>query len=381
MEPGELLGKSESRDAPAGSDSSGAPPLGPARPSRRLIAWGAAVLVLALAIGAWQTARFARAHAAWTIEAGVLTVRDAVLGTELWSIPNPPAVFKCRTAPWSESTLLVSLQGKTPQAVDALALDRATGDTLWTVRPDLDAVHAAFGDDVLDAGNLFPNRSVAADLNGDGIEEIVFCYFHTSNYPGILVWVDDRGRRLGQYANHGQFFAFLAADIDDDGREELLACGTTNARAYEGANLVVLDEDHFRGASVDGIVHPESAEPDSALYRLVVPNFPDPYMDSVQTVRLYFAHPRVTRDADGAVRINADVIYDIHDIRTAAMLFFDEHLQLQGHVLPDGFLHHLSDIFPDSLITDTGPADPAWVDRWLSKRHRFVAGHWPPSGD
>ena len=346
-------------------------------PALRRLGLVAAALAVLLTGGGIFARGLALRHADFTVDGHTLTVRDALLGIRLWGIADPPGVNRCRLAPWSSSTLLVSLTGTTPDGQNILALDRATGDTLWIAHPDLGAVRAAFGAEVFDGGNLSGSRLIPADLDGDGEPEIIAGFTHSSNYPFILCWIGRDGRIRGQYANHGHFNDLVAIDLDGDGKDELIASGTNNARVYAGATVAILDETHFLGASVDSFSHPASAEPDSALVRLVVPNFPDPFMQGLKSLRFHARNLHVHSAQDGRCDISVEFGPNQNMI---GILHLDERLEPRGVVLKDNFLENMHGLFPDSLIAGTGPADPDWLAAWLAGYHRFEAGNRPPAG-
>ncbi len=333
-------------------------------------------ILLAVALGLTLRS-YALRHAKIEFENRTLTVRDGLLGNTLWSIGNPPGVRITMTAPWSSTVLLVALRSDTPACQKIYALDLANGDTLWTAQPDYDAIKAAFGPHVLDDGMMGCSMITHADLDGDGIPELIAGFNHTTNYPYALLWVDRTGRVRGQYAHQGHVLDTLAADIDNDGKDELIASGTNNAHWSQGPTVFILDENHFRGASVDSVTHPRSTEPDSALCRLVLPVFPAPYMKPLHNIRLSGFNPRVTTSSDGRNQIVLNVRYGRHDPICIIMLGLD--LVPQRIIMDDVFLGLLHSIYPDSLIAGTGPGDPAWMQSWLSKARHFEAGHWPPA--
>ncbi len=332
--------------------------------------WIAPVLLALLLAAGLSMRHWALTHARWEIRDHHLVVRDGVLGSRLWEIGAPPGPKYCLVAPWSDRILILGFSGTTPRGRNIMALDRSSGRIIWTAQPDLAAVRAAFGPDVLSGGNLFCENLLTVDLNRDGRGEILALFHHTSNYPGILCWIDQDGRLLGQYANHGQFNDILETDLDGDGRNEIIASGTDNAPVYAGATVVILDEDHFRGASVDSLNHPRSLEPDSCLVRLVVPNWPQPYMTSLQAKRFHARKITVYTDPEG----RKELAFEFGPINNLiGTLRVDRRLVPLGLGLQDYFIETLAQNFPPELITDTGPTDPAWLATWLAGYLRFGA--------
>ena len=333
------------------------------------------VVVLVFAFGyLWS---FARDNAEWTQEQNRLTVVDSVFGIELWNLASEAHISFCVPSPWGSDRLLVGLGSQTPDGGCLLNLDRATGDTIWCARPDIPAIVRAFGEeDVLDAN--FNCREVQpADLDGDGHPELVAHFVHGRYYPYALCAFDEDGNLLRQYANKGHVDDSLVLDLDGDGRDELLASGTNNAKAYQGATVFILDLDHWRGASVDSLCNPESSEPDSARIRLVIPRFPEHYMLLLEQTRLYAMNLNVYHDAAGDAVISAGIGAPS---RTSLIVYLDGELRPRGCEPTDGFARIQLSQWPRSLTEGTGPGDPVWRAEWLAQHKRFGAGHWPPAG-
>jgi hypothetical protein len=70
---------------------------------------------------------------------------------------------------------------------------------------------------------------------------------HYLYYPSQVVLLAPDGRTLHEYWHSGHLNHLQAADIDKDGKMEFYLAGINNAR--HAATLVVLDQDHFAGAS------------------------------------------------------------------------------------------------------------------------------------
>ena len=186
--------------------------------------------------------------------------------------------------------------------------------------------------------------------------------------------MDRHGRLLTQYANKGHLYDTEVLDLDHDGKDEYLALGTNNSKAYQGATLLLLDDEHFRDAAVDSLTDAWSTEPDSAAVRLVFPHYPEPVRSHVQTVRLGGYHLRIHCDADE----NHEVLITVaaspslgHDL----VVTLDEELRPLKIDIADAFLAHINATWPDSLKDGTGPGDPAWREQWLGQHLRFEAGH------
>ncbi len=69
-------------------------------------------------------------------------------------------------------------------------------------------------------------------------------FVHGLYHPTALCLVDRNGVMRAQYAHKGHLRNVITADLDADGKDELVAAGVNNAPAYNGPTLVLLDEDH-----------------------------------------------------------------------------------------------------------------------------------------
>jgi transcriptional regulator with XRE-family HTH domain len=366
---GDALDGAELPDSPA--------PPGQARRARNwLVLLALPLLVSAVGLSiAWN---WSRHNAEWTLEDRQLVVRDALLGLKLWEIAEEPLVRDCRVSPWSSDQLLVGLNSHQGAPGRLRCLDRATGDTLWTLDPDLDALCAALDPEDVVAYRFGCNSLKTCDLNGDGELELLVNFVHGKYYPDALCVVDRHGRLQSQYAHRGHLLDVLVVDLDADGRDEILALGTNNAPAYQGATIVLLDDAHRSGASVDSLSNPWSTEPDSARVRLVLPQFPEPFMSLLGEVRLAASTPRVFQDPGGRTLISADVGITT-DKQNRLTVYLDTDLNPVGAQPTDSFTATLSMRWPEAVRSIPGPLDPDWRTAWLSTAVRFEAGHWPPS--
>jgi DNA-binding winged helix-turn-helix (wHTH) protein len=72
-----------------------------------------------------------------------------------------------------------------------------------------------------------------------GETRIAAAFVHYFNQPGLIVFLDSRGKVTGEYWHPGHLLYLAQADIDGDGRNELLAGGVNNGE--HAATLVALD--------------------------------------------------------------------------------------------------------------------------------------------
>jgi hypothetical protein len=83
---------------------------------------------------------------------------------------------------------------------------------------------------------------------GRGLSNVVLvATAHVLYYPSQVVVLAPDGRILHEYWHSGHLNHLQAADLDGKGRTEFVLAGINNAR--HAATLVILDEDHFAGAS------------------------------------------------------------------------------------------------------------------------------------
>ncbi len=348
-------------------------------PSRRFplrITIGAAALA-ALALAAVMLWHQSCTRADWTIDHWQLVVKDKFLGLKIWEISgNGPQVNSCRVSPWNSRHLLVGTHRDTPGGGRLLCLDRASGDTIWTVGPDIQAMVRAFGaTDVMSSG-FSCKETLVADLDGDGTPEVIASFSHGKYYPFAICTVRPDGTLRAQYANKGHLTSVIVADIDRDGKDEIIGVGTNNNKAYMGATVLVLDDQHCNGASIDSLCNPWSSEPDSALVRIVLPNYPAAYMELMNGRQLCAFAPQIFAGDEGNKVISVVVRSD--NPMDKITVFLDSELQPLRAQIDDSFLQYGISQWPDSMKTGVGPGDPDWLADWLSGYKRFEAGHRQP---
>lgn len=98
------------------------------------------------------------------------------------------------------------------------------------------AIYQVNGLAVLNARAGTPRRIVVASL-------------HYPQYPTQVALVDANGKTVSEYWHSGHFEHMIVADLDGDGKEEILALGESNG--YNQATLVALDPDRMGGASLE----------------------------------------------------------------------------------------------------------------------------------
>jgi hypothetical protein len=145
--------------------------------------------------------------------------------------------------PGSHSTILICYS------------DRGKEKWRWTPGrelPELGGLPATFrivGFGVLKSRSGEPSRIVVSSI-------------HLPLYPHQIAILDSNGKMTSEYWHSGHLFYLTLADLDGDGREEIIASGISNG--YHQATLIVLDPDRVFGAST------EAARPEIQIHGMGV---------------------------------------------------------------------------------------------------------------
>ena len=129
--------------------------------------------------------------------------------------------------------------------------DRGKEQWRWTPGRDLPEL----------AGNPPTYRTVGLGVlkaTANRPPRIVVSSYHVPEYPNQIALLDANGKTVSEYWHSGHLDFLTLADIDGDGREEIIAPGISNG--YRQATLVVLDPDKVFGAST------EAARPEIQLH-------------------------------------------------------------------------------------------------------------------
>jgi len=94
------------------------------------------------------------------------------------------------------------------------------------------------------------------------LSRIVVSSIHLPLYPHQIAILDSNGKMISEYWHSGHLFHLTLADLDGDGREEIIASGISNG--YRQATLIVLDPDRVYGAST------EAARPEIQIHGMGV---------------------------------------------------------------------------------------------------------------
>lgn len=352
---------------PAATDNGSSP-----HPRRRLAAIAALVLLLLVAAAAFALrprpggVRVERGN-------GGLVAHNA-RGEVVWRFSAKTTIEYLDESPWHDGTILVGLRGDGSDGGRTLLLEERSGSLIWEISPAQDRIRAAYGPDLLDSGGGFTAfRNEATDIDGDRTPELALLFIHGRFCPSSLVMVERDGHRLGQYDTKGHIYDLLGEDVDGDGREELLAAGTNNEPCYQGATVILLDDVCLRGVAQDSLAGGNPAIPDSARFRLVLPQFGEPYMTLLQRRRIEATDLMVFRESDGATRIAVSVGVD----GLGAIVTMDMNLH-PLRVQPSDRVISVAQTWPDSVTALRGFPRQDWLQReWLPRAVWFESGHWP----
>ena len=98
--------------------------------------------------------------------------------------------------------------------------------------------------------------------SGKTLPRIVVSSSHMPEYPDQVAIVDSHGKTVSDYWHSGHLAHLTLADLDGDGREEIIATGISNG--YHAATLIALDPDRVLGTST------EAARPEIQIHGMGV---------------------------------------------------------------------------------------------------------------
>ncbi|MBU2500431.1 helix-turn-helix domain-containing protein [bacterium] len=362
----DLISRDSGPEPALGSSTSGSSRR-PGRPWRLVLA----IVVPAVLVAGWMWAsQFGHEHARWAVEDGTLEVRDGLFGHKLWGWNESGAVSGGWESPWDRNLLLVTTTRMAQGRGQVICVEKATGDTLWAVSPDIPALVRAFGEEDVLSAEFGCKIIGSVDLDGDGRPAVLAYFTHGKYYPTALAVIDEAGRRVSQYSHRGHLFDILIHDLDSDGKDEIIASGTNNCPDHRGATVLILDEGHSGGASADRwcTLGPE-AEQDSALARVVLPGYPEPIMEALQISRLGAFEIQVFQNSGQDCLITVEV--GGHDPMQRIFVTFGSDLTPLYAEPKDRLVEIAPALFPDLPPEDRGPADREWLTRWLAGYRRI----------
>lgn len=291
----------------------------------------------------------------------------------VWHQNHAAGVEFCDESPWHDDTILVGLQADAGKGGRVLLLERRSGRLIWSREPDLARMAAAFGELLPEGGGGYVAALwTAVDLAGDGDPEIAISFTHGWWWPSSVLIVARDGRVLAQYDHRGHLYDLLADDVDGDGRQELLACGTNNAPCHQGATVLLLDDVCNHGASLDPCAGGNPDFPDSARARLVLPAFAPALMERIEDVRIEARELHTNHDDQGRCWITLIAGTG----RGGLVVTLDAQLRPISAAPTDLLVREAAN-WPPAIRAAGDPTDQRWIDGvWLPSAARFEAGHW-----
>ena len=143
------------------------------------------------------------------------------------------------------SVLFLYLPADSPQTHSSTLIcysDRGEEKWRWTPGRDLPELHGT------PATYWTVALKVLKPVNGQ-LARIVTSSWHQPWWPNQIAILNSDGKTLSEYWHSGHLEYLTLADLDGDGREEIVATGISNG--YRQATLIVLDPDHVFGASTE----------------------------------------------------------------------------------------------------------------------------------
>jgi transcriptional regulator with XRE-family HTH domain len=342
---------------------------------RRQWLWVASLMVIAAMGGSAWLRSTEGARAQVLIQGSAVTVRDGLFHAELWRSEADATLSTCIRAPWSDRILLLGRHGDAFDSQGLEARDLASGNLLWSFTPDITPAVAAFGPDVFSAGRMGCAWTGPVDLDGNGEPELLAKFGHSLYYPTCIVRFDPSGRVLNTYWSKGSINVILTLDTDADGKEEVYLGGTNNSPLYQGATVIVLDENHFHGVADDVPAGGSEAPGDGSLLRVIYPHFPEPIMDALAVARI-----RITDMESQASDVHGlRFITRVGEETNVCLLTMDPQLRVHDVRVSDMLTALCTRL--DSVPWNAEAGQTAWVRPWLKTRIRIAEGRADTSPD
>jgi len=346
------------------------------RPRRSNIAIAAATLfaLMAGAFAFWIRGFVAIPRMAATSD-GICAVDSR--GQVLWStslVSRPGQIVTVHRGHWQKPLFAAVLLP--PPTIDGPAarqlsfLDPRSGEIVSRVAlPDGGGIFHRF------ANRFGVGALLSADLDGDGYDEVIVSYVHSVWWPSYSVVYDlRRGEARIVFAGGGHHVVAAAADLDGDGRKELLFVGTNNRMGWDiGVAAVRVDFDRWSAPdslplSPDGDWITANAEP-LAWYALLprgrLVSSPRVTVDEhMRTLTVNYVNRKIALDFDGFIAGSRSPLPA--PTRAAARRVTYAHLHEAQRLTTagdaDDALHTIA-----RARTETASVGDEWLSEWIAR--------------
>jgi hypothetical protein len=126
------------------------------------------------------------------------------------------------------------------------------GKELWRIEPK-----KAVADREQTFSTLYVLRSytVFKSPQKDGTLWTAAAFVHHYDYPSVVIVVDSKGKARGEYWHSGHLNGIHSVDLDNDGKDQLVLCGSKNVLSR--AVLLIFDPLNVGGAEALPAGHPQ----------------------------------------------------------------------------------------------------------------------------
>ncbi len=171
--------------------------------------------------------------------------------------------------------ILVNTLTSGSQPAHLFCLDPRTRQTVW----NKDFSHwPPMPADYYESNSFDLSRFVMADLDADGVQDLIILLTATPGSASFVLWLDARGQIRSSYAHGGTLVKPVVTVLDGDGKPEVLMAGTYNGDGplpWNGT-LVALDATHFSAWPRGWMLPPGLTGPhDSSYATIVFPPIPE----------------------------------------------------------------------------------------------------------
>lgn len=205
---------------------------------------------------------------------------------------------------WNEVMFSIQTQDETNEGV-LLCFDRR-GEVLWTFEGGR---RLKYGEKIYSRDYRIKGFDTA-DINRDGVPELIVVATHNNDFPTQLVVLDSRGRVLGEYWNAGRIMDFVLVDLEEDGQEDVVLAAMNNE--YRKPCLIVLDAAEIRGGSPqkDPFYVSLQLEPGTEKFYILFPRIEFAIIKGVMETMMWVE--RLENRRLRAVASLSDIIYELN---------------------------------------------------------------------